>query len=291
VCSSDLIATGNTTGVYYQIGGGFADLITRYVPGYEAHAEPSGASGENIKRVATGDYEIGFSNGDLAADAVTGRTPFAGKPQRIVALSRIYRNYVHCVVRTAAGITTFADLRGKRVSTSSPNSGTDILAGRILAAGNLDPDKDVIRQRLSLPETTKGMQAGTTDALFFTGGLPTPGISDLFASGPDQYRFLPLDAELPALTGKYGGVYGVATLPAKTYKTPADTATIVVFTMIIVSPDMPDDLAYNLTKVLYEHQSELAKVHPEGGNFDKGSGPNTEPVPLHPGARRYFNGD
>src|SRR5689334_3870599 len=94
------IATGNTTGVLYQIGGGFADLITRYVPGYEAHAEPSGASGENIKRVATGDYEIGFSNGDLAADAVGGRTPFAGKPQKIVALSRIYRNYVHCVVRT-----------------------------------------------------------------------------------------------------------------------------------------------------------------------------------------------
>ena len=178
------IATGNTTGVFYQIGGGYADLITRYLPGYEAHAESSGASGENIKRVATGDFDIGFSNGDTAADAVAGKAPFAGKPQKIVALSRIYRNYVHCIVRTAANINTFADLRGKRVSTSSPNSGTDILAGRILAAGDLDPDKDVLRQRLSLPETTKGMQAGTTDALVFTGGLPTPGISDLLASAP-----------------------------------------------------------------------------------------------------------
>jgi TRAP transporter TAXI family solute receptor len=285
------IATGNTTGVYYQIGGGLADLITRYVPGYEAHAESSGASGENIKRVATGDFDLGFSNGDTAADAIAGRPPFAGQPQKIMALSRLYRNYVHCVVRTAAGINTFADLRGKRVSTSSLNSGSDVVAGRILAAGSLDPDKDVIRQRLSLPETTKGMQAGTTDALFFTAGLPTPGITDLFASGPDQYRFLPLEAQLPALTAKFGPVYGVAALPASTYHTPADTPTIVLFNMLIVTPDMPDDVAYDITKVLYEHQQELAKVHPEGGHFDKASGPDTDPVPLHPGAVRYFNGD
>jgi uncharacterized protein len=284
------IATGNTTGVFYQIGGGYADLITRYVPGYDAHAESSGASGDNIKRVATGDFDIAFSNGDTAADAVAGKAPFGGQPQKIVALSQIYRAYVHCVVRIGANINTFADLRGKRVSTSSPNSGVDILAGRILAAGNLDPDRDVVRQRLSLPETTKGMQAGTTDALFFTGGLPTPGISDLFKSGPDQYRFLPLAAQLPALTSKYGSVYGVAALPGKTYGVPADTPTIVVPNMIIVSPSMPDDLAYSLTRVLYEHQHELARVHPEGANFDKANGPKTGPVPLHPGALRYFNG-
>jgi len=284
------IATGNTTGVYYQIGGGLADLITRYVPGYEAHAESSGASGENIKRVATGDFDIGFANGDTSADAVAGKPPFSG-PQKIMALTRLYRNYVHCVVRTAAGINTFADLRGKRVSTSSLNSGSDLVGGRILTAGGLDPDKDVIRQRLSLPETTKGMQAGTTDALFFTAGLPTPGITDLFASGPGLYHFLPLEAQLPAMTAKFGSVYGVATVPASTYHTPADTRTIVLFNMLIVTPAMPDDVAYAITKVLYEHQQELAKVHPEGGHFDKASGPNTEPVPLHPGARRYFNGD
>jgi TRAP transporter TAXI family solute receptor len=282
------IATGNTTGVFYQIGGGYADLITRFVPGYEAHAESSGASGENIQRVSGGDFDIGFSNGDTAADAIAGNPPFAGKPQKIMALSRIYRNYVHCIVRTAAGINTFADLRGKRISTSSPNSGTDILAGRILEAGQLDPARDVIRQRLSLPQTTAGMQAGTTDALFFTGGLPTPGITDLFASGPGQYRFLALDAEELTLTGKYGEVYGVAPLPKAAYGVPADTLTIVVFNMILVSPDMPEELAYQLTKVLYEHQPDLAKVHREGGNFDRANGANTEPVPLHPGAKRYF---
>jgi uncharacterized protein len=283
------IATGNTTGVYYQIGGGFADLITKYMPGYDAHAEASGASGENVQRVSSGDYELAFCNGDTAADAASGKGPFAGKPQRIVALSRIYRNYVHCVVRTSAKITKFSDLRGKRISTSSLNSGTDILAGRILQAGGLDPDKDVVRQRLSLPETTKGMQAGTTDAMFFTGGLPTPGITDLLAGGPNDYQLFGLDPELPNLTAKYGSVYGVATLPKATYNVAADVQTIVVFNMIVASPDMPEPLAYNLTKLLYDHQPELAKVHPEGGHFDKADGPKTDPVPLHPGARRFFD--
>jgi len=282
------IATGNTTGVYYQLGGGYADLVTRYVPGYEARAEPTGASGDNVQRVSTGDMDLAFCNGDTAADAASGKGAFAGKPQRIVALARVYRNYMHCIVRTGAQIAGFADLRGKRVSTSSPNSGTDILAGRILQAGGLDPDRDIVRQRLSLPETTKGMQAGTTDALFFTGGLPTPGVTDLLTSGAGLYAFLPLDALLPPLSARYGGVYGVAALPKATYNTPSDVDTIVVFNMVVASPEMPDQLAFDLTKVLFEHQQELTKVHPEGGNFDKANGRSTDPVPLHPGALRYY---
>jgi TRAP transporter TAXI family solute receptor len=285
------IATGNTTGVYYQIGGGYADLISKYEPGYVARAEPTGASGDNIARIVSGDMDLGFCNGDTAADATAGTGIFAGKKQSIVALARLYRNYVHCVVRNASKITRFEDLRGKRVSTSTLNSGGDIIAGRILLANGIDPDKDVVRQRLSLPDTTKGMQAGTTDALFFTGGLPTPGIADLITSGPTEYTIISLEAELPALTARYGGgVYGVAALPKTVYNTPADVVTIVGNNMIIASPGLPDQLAYDFTKILFDHQPELAKVHPSGGQFDKANGPATDPVPLHPGSRRYFQG-
>lgn len=282
------IATGNTTGVFYQLGGGLADLITKYVPGYEARAEPTNASGENMQRISTGDFDIAFSNGDTAADAAGGKGAFEGKPQRVVALARIYRNYMHCITRTQSKITKFADLKGKKISTGSAGSGTDILAGRILTAGGIDPDQDITRQRLSLPETAKGMAAGTTDALFFTGGLPTPGITDLFASAPGQYAFLPLDPQLPPLTQKYGSVYDVAKLAKATYNQPDDVQTIVVFNMLITTPDMPDQLAHDIVKALFDHQKDLAKVHPEGGNFDKGSAPVTDPVPLHPGARAYY---
>lgn len=283
------IATGNTTGVYYQLGGGFADLITQNLPGYEARAEPTGASGENIQRVASGDMDLAFSLADTAGDAATGQAAFEGKPQRVTALTRIYKNYTHLVVRADAKITKFAELRGKRVSTGSPNSGTDVIAGRLLNAGGLNPDRDITRQRLSLPETAKGMQAGTTDALFFAGGLPTPGITDLFTNAPGRYVLLPLGEVHQPMVAKYGAAYGLSDLPKATYATAADVPTVVVANLLLVSPDLPEDLAYKLTKILYENKDKLAIVHPEGGNFDRVSGSATEPVPLHPGAKRFFD--
>ncbi|MGI5180229.1 TAXI family TRAP transporter solute-binding subunit [Dactylosporangium sp. CA-152071] len=282
------IATGNTTGVYYQFGGGYADLITKHVPGYEARAEATGASGENITRVATGDMDVAFSIADTAADAVTGKGAFEGRPQKVVALGRLYRSYAQVVVRNNLRVTKFADLRGKRISTGSAGSGADVFAGRLLFAGGINPDTDIVRQRLSLPETTKGMLAGTTDALIFTGGLPTPGIADLLASAPGQFSLLPLDELLKPLSFRYGTVYGAGKLPKSTYDTPADVDTIVIGNLLLVSPDMPDQLAYDLTKILFDYQVELSRVHPEGANYDKAGAVTTDPVPLHPGAARFY---
>ncbi len=283
------IATGNTTGVYYQFGGGYADLITRHVPGYEAHAEATGASGENIQRVATGDMDVAFSIADTAADAFAGKGAFDGRPQKVVALARLYRSYAQVVVRNSARITKFADLRGKRVSTGSAGSGADVFAGRLLFAAGINPDTDIVRQRLSLPETTKGMQAGTLDAPVFTGGLPTPGIADLLASAPGQYSLLPLDDLLKPLTFRYGAVYGGGKLPKAVYETAADVDTIVIGNLLLVSPDMPEQLAHDLTKLLFDYQLELSRVHPEGANYDKAGALGTDPIPLHPGAARFYS--
>ncbi|MGC9670457.1 TAXI family TRAP transporter solute-binding subunit [Planosporangium sp. 12N6] len=288
------LATGNTTGTFYQLGGGYADLISKYLPGYEVRAEPTGASGENVARLTSGDMEIALCNGDTAADIVNARgtsptsAPAGGQQHTIRALARLYRNTMNVVVRADEKIQTMADLRGKRVSTSSLNSGTDVLAGRMLEAAGLNPDADVQRLRLSLPDTVAGMKAGTVDALFFTGGLPTPGITDLLDSAPDRFVLMSTGELVEPLSIKYGSVYSSATIPKDVYKTPTDVTTIVVPTMLLVTDDMPDDLAYQLTKVLFEHQAELAKVHPEGGNFDRANGQYTQPVPLHPGAQRYY---
>ena len=285
------IATGNTTGVFYQYGGGYADLITKYVAGYEARAEPTGASGENCQRVGSGDMEIGLTFSDTAADAYLGKNAFDGKPQRILAVARIYSNYTQVVVRVDANITKFADLRGKRVSTGSPNSGTDLVASRLLQAAGISPDNDITRLRVSLTETTKGMQAGTIDALFFSAGLPTPGVADLVASDPSRYAFLPIADLLDPMVAKFGPAYGVAALPKAVYGTPEDIQTVIVGNLIVVSPDMPDQLARDLAKVLFEHKAELAKAHPSGADLDRAVGSKTDPVPLHPGARKYFDGD
>ncbi|MCW3817648.1 TAXI family TRAP transporter solute-binding subunit [Micromonospora sp. DR5-3] len=282
------LATGNTTGVYYQLGGGYADLISRHLPGYEARAEPTGASVENINRLASGDMEIAFSLADTAADAVNGRGAFDGQPQPVRALAQVYRNYTHVIVRTGGKIDSFAELRGKRISTGSPKSGTDIIAGRLLTAAGIDPDRDIQRLNLSLPETVKRMRAGTLDAMFFSGGLPTPGIKDLLASAPGTFQLLPLTDLVEPLAARYGSVYTTATLPKEVYGTPAATPTITVANVILVAADMPDQLAYDLTRVLFAYQGELIKVHPEAGNFTRESAAGTDPIPLHPGAARYY---
>ncbi|MEU1684741.1 TAXI family TRAP transporter solute-binding subunit [Micromonospora sp. NPDC005707] len=282
------LATGNTTGVYYQLGGGYADLISRHLPGYEARAEPTGASVENITRLAGGDMEIAFSLADTAADAVNGRGGFEGRPQPVRALARVYSNYTHVIVRADGKIGSFADLRGKRISTGSPKSGTDIIAGRLLTAGGINPDRDIQRLNLSLPETVQRMRAGSLDAMFFSGGLPTPGIKDLLSSAPGVFRLLPLSELIEPLAARYGSVYTTAILPKEIYGSPAATPTITVANVILVAADMPDQLAYDLTRVLFTWQGELIRVHPEAANFTRDSAAASDPIPLHPGAARFY---
>ncbi len=282
------VATGNTTGVFYMLGGGYADLVTKYLPGYEARAEPTSGSVDNIKRVDTGDMQLGLTLADAAADAVAGRGSFDGRPQRITALARVYTNYTHVLVRTSARITEFGDLRGKRVSTGSPGSGTEMMAERMLTAADIDPDKDVVRSKLSLAETTAAMKGGAIDALFWSGGLPTPGIADLMAAAPGQFAFLSLRGLLEPLNARYGKSYGLAPLPRTVYNTPTDIVTLVTPNLLIATPDLPEQLAYDLTRLLFQHQPELAAAHPEGKNFDLKIGRETGVVSLHPGARRFF---
>jgi TRAP transporter TAXI family solute receptor len=179
-------------------------------------------------------------------------------------------------------------MRGKRISTGSPNSGTENISLRLLAAAGLDPETDVQRQALSLPETVQGVKDGTLDAFFWSGGLPTGGITDLTVTMKDQVVFVPVADLLPRLRSEHGPVYQAATIKKEVYGTPADVPGISVPNLLVVSPSMPERLAADLTALLFDHQRELADVHPEAGNFTKAEAAGTDPVPLHPGARRHY---
>jgi TRAP transporter TAXI family solute receptor len=283
------IGTGNTTGVYYLLGGAFADLVTRNVAGFEARAEPTNASVENIRRIVSADMQMGFTQADAAADAVAGRGAFQGKPQRVTALARLYENFMQAVVRVDPKIRTVADLRGKRVSTGSPGSGTEAFAIRILGAAGLDADRDVTRQALSLGQTTSGMKDGSLDAMFFCGGLPTPGIADLMTAAPGRFQFLPLDPLLAPLNEKFSNSYSQVAMPKTTYNTPADTATLAVSNLLLAAQDMPADLASQLTGLLFAHGDEMAAAHPEARNIKLETARDTGSVPLHEGAKRFYD--
>jgi TRAP transporter TAXI family solute receptor len=282
------IATGNTTGVYYILGGGIARVLTDNVEGVEATAEATNASAENIRLVCAGDSDIGFSLADTASDAVEGTAGFEGDAQSIQALARIYSNITQVFVRADAGISSIADLAGKSVSTGSPNSGTEVIALRLLEVNDLAP-ADVDQLRLGLPESVQGMKDGAIDALVWSGGLPTGGITDLVTSMGDDVVMLPLDEELPKMQDAFGEAYTAGTVPADTYGLGQDVATISVPNLLVVSDAMPADIAEDVTRAIFEHLDELARVHPEAENISVDTATDTGPVPLHPGAQRYFD--
>jgi uncharacterized protein len=199
------IATGNATGVYYAIGGGLAKLIEDNTD-LSATAAETGASVQNIQQLVAGDYDIAFSLADTAADAVKGENSF-DKPQPIAALTRLYTNYTHVIVRAGSGIDSVRDMAGKRISTGSPKSGTEVIANRLLDAAGIDPNSGVSVQRLDLTKTIDGMKDGTLDGLVWSGGLPTPAITDLFTSLGAGVRFLDVTPLLPEMQ-KVNTVYG-----------------------------------------------------------------------------------
>jgi TRAP transporter TAXI family solute receptor len=279
------IATGNTGGVYYTLGGGLAKVISDNTR-LKATAAETGASVQNIQQLIGGDYDIAFALADTAADAVNGKGAFDGKPAKVRALARIYPNATQVVVRTGSGIKSIADMRGKNISTGSPKSGTEVIANRLLIAAGLNPDTDVAAQRLALRPTVDGMKAGQIDGLVWSGGLPTPELTDLFTS--TDVELIDVTPHLAALR-KINPVYDTGTIPAATYGT-AETKTIIVPNVLLVREDFPAANACAITKLVLDKKADLVKVHPAASAIDKATAADTDPVPLHEGARKALTG-
>ncbi|MFX4287685.1 TAXI family TRAP transporter solute-binding subunit [Janibacter sp. G349] len=276
------IATGNSTGVYYVIGGGLAKIVNDKTD-LQATSAETGASVQNIQQVVAGDYDAGFSLADTAADAVNGSGSFTDK-QDIRTLGRIYSNYTQVVVRKKSGIDSISDFKGKTISTGSPKSGTEVIANRLIETSGLDL-KDVKRQRLDLTKTVDGMKDGSIDGLVWSGGLPTPAITDLFTSMGDDVEFIDITDQLGDMQ-KVNEVYEESTIPADTYDLDADVPTIAVPNVIVVREDMEDNVACALTKLMIDEKDALVKVHPAAEEIDVKTMTETGPIPLHAGSER-----
>lgn len=276
------IATGNSTGVYFVVGGGLAQVINDQTD-LQATSAETGASVQNIQQVVAGDYDIGFSLADTAADAINGEADFA-KPQDVSALGRIYSNLTQVVVSEKSGIDSVEDFAGKRISTGSPQSGTEVIANRLIESTGLQ-QSDVKRQRLDLPKTIDGMKDGSIDGLVWSGGLPTPAITDLFTSMGEKVKFIDVTPQLKAMQ-KVNEVYEEVTIPADTYDLPEDVPSIAVPNVLMVRNDMPENLACALTTLVVEQKDALARVHPAANDIDPATMSETGPIPLHPGSER-----
>ena len=280
------IATGNSTGVYYVVGGGLAQIISKNSD-LKATAAETGASVQNIEQLVGGEYDIAFSLADTAADAVEGKASF-DKPQPITALTRLYPNTTHVVVRANSGIDSVEDMKGKRISTGSPKSGTEVIAHRLLESAGLDWKKDVKTQRLDLTKTVDQMKDGSIDGLVWSGGLPTPAITDLFASQGDRVKFVDVTPRLSGMQ-EINEVYEKATIKKDVYDTPADVPTINTPNLLLVKDDFAEANACALTKLVYDKKADLEQAHPAAKLVTLDTARKTTPVKLHPGAKKALD--
>jgi len=284
------IATGGTGGVWYPYGGGIAAVISRYVPNVEATAEVTAASVDNLKLLAMGSVDIAFSIADMLSDADRQSGAFAdfGRvPAR--TLSVLYDQPVQLVTLQGTGIRGVKDLRGKVVSVGAPGSGTEVLARRVLEAGGIDPDRGVRPQSLSLVESVNALRDGKIDAFFWNSGLPAGGVLDLASTPGVKMRMLPTADVLPAMRAKYGEVYYQSVIPKETYPGMTEDVPVVsVASLLVADEKMSEDLAYEITRTLFEHQEELARIHSAARDLKPETAVRGSPVSFHPGAIRYY---
>jgi TRAP transporter TAXI family solute receptor len=283
------IATGGTGGVYYPLGGGLANVLSKSLPGVEATAEVTSASVDNVKLVGAGKADLAFTLADTAADGLNGVGKFKQKvPIRAVAV--LYANKSQWVTVEGTGVERMQDLKGKRIATGAPGSGTETIALRMLEAYGIDPDKDVKREKLSVAESVNALKDRKIDAFFWSGGVPTAAVTDLGATPGVKLKLIDHADAIPALVKKYGPLYVKGTIPAKSYPGQTKDAQVAdVWNLLVVSDRMDEKLAHDLTKVVFEHRDDLAAVHSEARNIDLANQLQVgSPVPFHPGALRYF---
>jgi TRAP transporter TAXI family solute receptor len=284
------IATGGTGGVYYPMGGGMANVLSKYMPNVQATARVTGGSVDNLKLIGSEQSEVGMVMVDAALNALKGEDKFKGSPVEVRTLMVLYPNRMHVVSVEGRGIEKMADLKGKRVSTGSPGGATEVMAFRVIEAAGLDRDKDMKRERLGVAESVNSLKDGKIDAFFWVGGLPTAAVTDLGATPGVKLKLIDTDDLTEKMNAKYGNLYSKGVIPAKTYPgQDKDNKIAVVQNILVANAKMPDQVAYDIVKTLFEKRDEVALAHGEAKAIvlETQNNENTT-IPWHPGAAKYF---
>src|SRR6267378_3598669 len=258
------IGTGGTGGVYYPLGGGLANLLSKHLPGYQVTAEVTGGSVDNLKLIGSGQSEVGFSMADAALDALNGEDKFKGAKVAVRTLTVLYPNRMHVVTVEGTGIEKLSDLRGKRLSTGSPGSATEVMAFRVIEAAGLDKDKDMRRERLGAAESVNAIKDRKIDAFFWVGGLPTAAVTDLAATPGLKIKMVDHGDLAEKMNAKYGELYVADVIPKDIYRgMDQDNRIASVNNLLVAHQNMDDKTAYAIVKAVFDHKDELVRTHKE----------------------------
>ena len=277
------ILTSTTTGSWYPLGMALSSVYGDAIKGVSFSAQATQASVENLRLLEAGDGELGFTLADTLASAVSSKE--AGS-DRLRGVARLYPNYVHLVASKESGIKTLADLKGKRVSLGPEQSGTAVIAAVILKAAGLTFGDLARVDHAGFVAAGRMVEQGELDANFAgTFGLGTELVRHILASG--RTTLVPIPSEVVAKIGN--PAYMAGTIPAGSYDgQPAAVPTAVIKTLLVTREGVSDDLVYRMTKLLFDHLDLLVQVFPATKDIDVAKAPFGLPIPLHPGAEKYY---
>lgn len=278
------IGTGGTGGLFYIIGAGMAEVINQHMPDATARAEVTGASVENIRRVAAGQMTFGFSSSSTLYEASVGEGPFE-EALPVAAMAYLYPAVLQIATTADTGIQTMADLAGKRVNMGPPGSNSAVLVQRLMEAyGVFDPANV---QFLSYAEGTAALMNGQLDATVVLAGAPTAALIDLGTQR--DMHLISIDEQTVAPLIEQYPYYQVYELPAGTYEGQDEPVMVINDpATIFTSASADEETIYNITKALFDNLDQLGQVHPEAARIAVETAPNA-PIALHPGAQRYLD--
>lgn len=284
------IATGGTAGTYYPLGGAMAKIFNDNVDGVTANAQATGASAENIGLVSNGETEVAFVQNDITYYAYTGTETFEGKGEmkNIKGMAMLYPELVQIIATKSSGITSVDDLRGKKVAIGAPGSGVEANARQVLAAHDMTYDDLGKADFLSFAEAADQLKNRQIDAAFITAGIPTAAITET-AQTSDMVIVPISSAKIAELAEEYP-FYTEVVVPKGTYKNQdQDVTTAAVMAMLVVPENLDEDLAYNLTKALFEQRQVIIDTHEKGNDIKLETALDGMPIEVHPGSQKYYD--
>ncbi|MGY0232017.1 TAXI family TRAP transporter solute-binding subunit [Longispora urticae] len=271
------IATGPPGAVFREVGTALAEVLGDALPGTRVRAIPTGASVDNLALLDSGDTDLALAS----LDATVAGIP-AGRAPHVAAVARLYDSWVQLLVPRASPVGTLADLAGRRVAAGADGSGTRFTTERLLALVGVRAELVTANQ----DEAVAALAAGTVDAFFTLTGVPTPAVTRL--ARMSAVRMVPLGEFVTALNNRFGELYTPATLPSSAYPGVSAAETMTTPNLLLAQPDLPDDLVELVAATLFARRDRIARGHPEANRINTRTGIATGPVPLHPGAVRYF---
>ncbi|PLX28852.1 MAG: C4-dicarboxylate ABC transporter substrate-binding protein [Clostridiales bacterium] len=282
------IATGGSSGAYFALGGMVSTLLNENLDYVNASVQSTGASAVNATLLGEGKADLAFAMNDVVNYAYTGTELFSekGSVENLRGVASLYPNFVQAITLESKNINDISELKGKRVGVGAPGSGTEVNARQILSAYGITYD-DIDEDYLSYAESVEQLKNGAIDAAFLTSGIPNAAIMDLATT--KDVKIIPIKPENIEELAKEFPFYSPEMIPAGTYDNEEDVETAAVMTLLVTRAELSEDTVYDITKTIFENLEALGNTHASGKKISLEKVEVGMPIPLHPGAQKYYD--